>query len=133
IHSPNGGHAEVATIGGGVNSFLENFSGADKSVPKLAIYRLWLGPQPDKLRCLTRCGGDGIWGQLGGCYFLAEGDEAKLRAAFAKLEKDYGRPEFGGKGKDLPPIPDAPLPDKLVAELKALPRAAAIDLKSYEP
>ena len=43
ISSPNGGKSSVATIGGGLNSFLENFAGKDKDVPKLALYRLWLG------------------------------------------------------------------------------------------
>ena len=25
------------------------------------IYRLWLGPRPDRMRCLTKAGGDGTW------------------------------------------------------------------------
>jgi hypothetical protein len=133
ITSANDGKRSVRTIGGGVNSFLENFAGADKTVPKIALYALWLGPAPDQMRCLTRCGGDGIWGQLGGRYFLAEGDAGKLRAAFARLEKDYGKPVFGVQGKDLPPVADQPLGEAVVAEFKALPRAEAVDNTLYAP
>jgi hypothetical protein len=134
ITSPNDNKPKiVGTIGGGLNSFLENFAGADKAVPKLALYSLWLGPQPDQLRCLTKCGGDGIWGQLDGRYFLAEGDMGRLRAVFTRLEKDYGRPVFGAEGKELPRVPDRPLPASLIAELKALPRADAVNAKSHAP
>ena len=51
ITSPQGGKRSVATLGGGLNSFLENFAGRDKDVPKLALYRLWLGParRPDEM------------------------------------------------------------------------------------
>ena len=37
IHCPNGGQDSVKTLAGGVNSFLENFSGQDPLVPRLAI------------------------------------------------------------------------------------------------
>lgn len=123
ITCPNGGKKSVTTIGGGLNSFLENFAGRDQAVPKLALYRLWLGPTVDKLKCLARAGGDGIWGQLHGAYFLAEGDKAKLDAVFAQVEKDYGKPVFGGGGKKLDPIPDKPVPAEVIAALKQLPSA----------
>jgi hypothetical protein len=61
INSPNGGKKSVATIGGGLNSFLENFASKDKNIPKIALYRLWLGTSVDKLKCLTRAQGDGTW------------------------------------------------------------------------
>ncbi len=48
INSPNRGKRSVATLGGGLNSFLENFAGTDKAVPKLALYSLWLGAKPDQ-------------------------------------------------------------------------------------
>lgn len=124
INSPNGGKKSVATIGGGVNSFLENFAGRDRAVPKLALYRLWLGPSVDKLRCLTRARGDGTWGQLHDAYFLAEGDKAELDAVFSKSEVKYGKPVFGGKER-LTPISDKSMPTKVVEALKALPRANA--------
>ena len=78
ITNPNGGKKSVATIGGGLNSFLENFAGKDRAVPKLALYRLWLGSSVDTMKCLTKAGGDGTWGQLHDAYFLAEGDPAAL-------------------------------------------------------
>ena len=54
ITNPNGGNMSVATIGGGLNSFLENFSGGDRTLPKLALYRLWLGSSLDTMKCLTK-------------------------------------------------------------------------------
>ncbi len=46
ITCPDGGKRSAATPGGGLTSFLENFAITDKEVPKLALYRLWLGPEP---------------------------------------------------------------------------------------
>ena len=129
ITNPNGGKKSVATIGGGLNSFLENFAGRDAGVPKLALYRLWLGPGVDQMKCLTRAGGDGTWGQLHDAYFLAEGDRADLNAVFSKLEKQYGKPMFGGKGKKLTPISDKPMTAKVVDALKSLPRAELVKEK----
>jgi hypothetical protein len=126
ITSPNGGHKSVATLGGGINSFLENFSGHDREIPKLALYQLWLGKDLDHMKCLTRAVGDGKWGELHGAYFLAEGDDARLKAEFTKLEPKYGKPEFGGKGKELDPIPDRPLAADLIKVLGKLPAAKAV-------
>jgi hypothetical protein len=130
ISNPNGGKASVATIGGGLNSFLENFAGKDKEVPKLALYRLWLGNSLDSMKCLTRAQGDGTWGQFHDCYFLAEGDPAALRAVFAQWKKKkFGVPLIAEKGKSLAPISDVPLPKKLIANLKKLPRANEVGEK----
>jgi hypothetical protein len=129
INSPNGGKRSVATIGGGVNSFLENFAGRDKAVPKLAFYRLWLGPSVDKMKCLTRAQGDGKWGQLHDAYFLAEGDAEQLKTVFSKLEKKCGKAIVGERGKKLEPISDVPLDKKLITALTKLPQAKATDAK----
>jgi hypothetical protein len=124
ISNPNGGKPSVATIGGGMNSFLENFVGKDRATAKLALYRLWLGPNVDAMKCLTKAGGDGTWGQLHDAYFLAEGDPAALNAVFAAWKKrKYGAPIMGQKGVSLSPISDIPLSKKLIAALKKLPRA----------
>ena len=122
ITSPNGGERCVATIGGGMNSFLENFAGKDKHTPKLALYRLWLGSSVDRLRSLTRARGDGIWGQLHDSYFLAEGDREKLSGVFLELENKYGRPLFGGQRQGLRPISHRAVPDQVIKALKKLPR-----------
>jgi len=132
ISSPNGGKRSVATLGGGVNSFLENFLGRDHDLPKLALYRLWLGPSVDKMKCLTIAHGDGTWGELHGAYFLAEGTTAGLNAVFAGVEKEYGKPVFGGKGKNLDPIPDEPFPAAVLAGIKNLPRATKTKENSKE-
>ncbi|HVX14853.1 MAG TPA: DUF3472 domain-containing protein [Pirellulales bacterium] len=130
ITNPNGdeGSAKsVATLaGGGLASFLENFGGRDQHVPKLALYRLWLGTRVEDLKCLTRAQGDGIWGQLHGDYFLAEGDKQQLDTLFQSLQEKYGAPLFGDEGKKLPPIADKELPAKLIADLKELPQATKV-------
>ena len=109
ITSPQGDEksaASVSTIGGGgLVSFLENFGGEkDKSVAKLALYRLWVGTAVDELKCLTTVKGNGQWGQLDDCYFLAEGGEMELQAVFAAMKQQRGEPVFGRKGIQLPPI-----------------------------
>jgi len=129
ISNPNGGKSSVATVGGGMNSFLENFLGRDRELPKVALYRLWLGPSVDKLKCLTRAGGDGTWGQLHGAYFLAEGSKDALEKTFTGLEQDYGKPVHGVKGQRMEPIPDVPVPAAVVSALEKLPRAAKVSAK----
>jgi hypothetical protein len=123
IRNPNGGKPSVATISGGLNSFLENFLGRDRAAVKLAMYRLWLGKSVEKMQCLTRARGDGIWGQLHDAYFLAEGDRTELDRLFAKLAPEYGTAVYGGGGKSLNPIANAPIPSAAVTALQDLPRA----------
>jgi hypothetical protein len=123
ITNPNGGEKSVATMGGGLNSFLENFSGRDRTLPKLALYRLWLGSSPDTMKCLTTAVGDGIWGKLHDAYFLAEGGDTDLKSVFATWKTRYGDPERGQIGKKLKPITDSPLDKELVDALMQLPRA----------
>lgn len=121
INCPNGGYRSVETLGGGVNSFLENFSGEAPQAPRLAIYRLWLGTAPEKMKCLTRAVGDGQWGVLHDNYFLAAGGTNELSEAFSKLESQYGQPAFGGHDSKLAPITDRALPDSLIDQLRHLP------------
>lgn len=129
ITSPHGDKKSadsVATIGGGgLASFLENFGGKDRDVPKLALYRIWLGTKVDAMKCLTQAQGDGTWGQLHDAYFLAEGGK-DLEGVFGKLEKQYGKPVFGHDGKKLEPISDKPLPPELIKELQTLPMAEKV-------
>jgi len=81
------------------------------------------------MRCLTRAQGDGKWGELHDAYFLAEGDADQLKAVFSTLERKYGKPIMGEKGKKLEPISDISLDKKLITALKKLPRAKAADGK----
>jgi hypothetical protein len=120
INSPNGGHRSVKTLGGGLNSFLENFSGRNTSAPRLALYRLWLGSDEEHMKCLIRATGDGTWGRLHDYYFLASGATNELASVFAGLEAQYGQPAFGGAHKQLEPITSRPLPVALAGELKTL-------------
>jgi hypothetical protein len=128
ITSPNGDDRSTKSVahlgGGGLASFLENFTGQDRDQPKLALYRLWLGKDADSLTCLTRAQGDGTWGQLHDAYFLAEGDPRQLQAVFNRLENQYGKPIFGEPQKTLAPLSNQPLAAEAVAALKSLPRAS---------
>jgi hypothetical protein len=90
------------------------------------MYRLWLGPDVEHLKCLTRAAGDGIWGELDDNYFLAAGSTNALAAVFARLASEYGQPAFGGKGKPLPPISDRGLSPELIHALENLPRAEPV-------
>ncbi len=79
------------------------------------------------MMCLTRAEGDGTWGQLHDAYFLAEGDGTKLDTVFARLEKDYGKPVPGGRGRRLAPISDRPVPADVIEALKNLSHARSIE------
>ncbi len=83
ISNPNDGHESVTTFGGMLNSFLENWSGKGKNIPKIALYRLWVGRSPMDLESVTQASGDGIWGTMNGSFYLAEGDSALLATIFA--------------------------------------------------
>ena len=126
INCPVGGQHSVETLGGGVNSFLENFGGQNPTAARLATYRLWLGPDVDHLKCLTRAVGDGTWGELHDNYFLASGGTNELGAVFSSLEPQYGKPVYGGKGINLKPLTDKSLSKGLLKQLNHLPRAAAV-------
>ena len=123
ITSPIGGKHSVETVTGGVNSFLENFSGENRDAPRLALYRLWLGPDVDHLKCLTKAKGDGIWGEWNDTYFLASGSSNSLNAVFSRMEQSFGKPTIAEKGLRLEPISDRPLPETLIEQLKNLPRS----------
>jgi hypothetical protein len=152
INNPNGDPTtkplpnSVSTIGGGLNSFLENFAGKDKEKPKLALYRLWLGTSVDTMKCLTKAHGDGTWGEMHGAYFLAEGDPKALEAIFASAKEKYGEAVMGEakkvkgdkgakaeKPKVLDPIPDSQMPEKVVDALKHLPTAPAVPPTTAKP
>ncbi len=125
-------HAVWKTMGGGINSFLENFSGENRSAPRLALYRLWLGPDADHFRCLTHAVGDGIWGELHDTYFLASGGSNELDTVFSSLESQYGKPVCGAKGIHLDPLTDRALSADVIDQLKHLPCAASTEPAATE-
>ena len=94
----------VATIGGGMNSFLENYAGRDREIARIATYRLWLGVTPQTIKCLTHAGGDGPWGELGDAYFLATGSKENILAAFGARCLPYGKPRLRRLRGPLPPL-----------------------------
>jgi hypothetical protein len=129
INSPNGNNNQGATFVD-ICSWIENFAGNNMDKPKIALYSLWIGSSLDKMKHLTRTGGQsgsGRWGQLHNTYFLAEGSQDQLAAVFEKLEPKYGKPVFGVDGKEMSPIPNKLLSAELIKELKQLPRAVVVN------
>jgi hypothetical protein len=124
ISNPNNGSVSVPTFGGSLCGFLENWSGRDKEKPKLALYRLWLGTGPSDLRPVTESGGDGKWGTLDGCFYLAEGSDDLLKPVFERAEIG-GTPALAG-GKGPLSIPATPVPADVVRGLGRLPRAPKV-------
>jgi hypothetical protein len=131
ITSPNGEAASaksVATLGGGgLCSFLENFGGNQEAeVPKLALYRLWLGTEPSKLQCLTEVAGNRQWGKFGDCYYLAEGTDARLDEVFARWKEHYGVPVRGESNQKLDPISNRPPEPAVLRGLEAALQSPAV-------
>jgi len=92
ISSPNNGNVSVKTFGGGLNAFLENWSGQQKELPKAALYRLWLGKSPSDLQEVLSGQGDGKWGTLKDSFYLAEGDDPKLSDYLSGAQKGGSSP-----------------------------------------
>jgi hypothetical protein len=124
ISCPTDGKDSVRYFGGGMNSFLENWSGKSKEIPKLCLYRLWAGSAPDQLFFLRKGGGDGLWGILNDCFYLAQGSDASaVDALIARQPKSKDSTiGFIKGGKGALAIPDRPLPAEVLAELGALPQ-----------
>ena len=125
ISNPNNGDVSVTTFGGGLNAFLENWSGQDKTKPKLALYRLWVGTSPHDLKNVTEGVGDGNWGVLNDTFYLAEGDDAALAPAFDLAKKD-GKVTRGDKRNTVLSVPERFVPPSIIRGLDKLPRSPAV-------
>jgi len=126
ISSPTDGKDCVRYFGGSMNSFLENWSGKQREVPKLCLYRLWAGTAPDNLKFLRKGKGDGHWGALNGSYYLAGGDDAALDAIIAKQPKSEDNVIRAKRRQQVPLIPRRTLPPKTVKALQSLPKSKAV-------
>lgn len=122
ISSPTNDQDSVRYFGGGMNSFLENWSGKNREIPKVCLYRLWVGTSPKDLKFLRKAVGDagGRWGILNGSYYLAEGDPAKVAEVLKSHAKGTGNVLGAKKGAKLPPIPDRSVAADTVKALEAL-------------
>jgi len=122
ISSPTNDQDSVRYFGGGMNSFLENWSGKNREQPKVCLYRLWGGTSPKDLKAFRQAVGDadGRWGILNGSHYLAVGDPSKLAAVLKTLEKGDGNVIGAKKGEKLPPIPDRAVSKETVEALEAL-------------
>jgi hypothetical protein len=125
ISNPNNGNVSVTTFGGGLNAFLENWLGKDRALPKLAVYRLWLGTSPRDLANVTEGTGDGNWGVLNGTFYLAEGEESALTPVFDRWKKDGSVVQGKTRGQILT-VPARRVPPSIVRALERLPRSPAV-------
>jgi len=122
ILSPNGDRHSVDTFGGELNSFLENLRDKnDKQFekPKLALYRLWAGTNPDDLTLITSATGKAKWGTMNDSFFLAEGDDTALQQVIGATFAPGKSAKFGEPKVPLQ-IPDQAIPPDVIAALKAL-------------
>ncbi len=99
IASPDNGDKCIKGFGGMMNAFLENFGKTDKSIPRLALYRLWVGTTPDNLTCVTEANGSGLWGTLNDWFFLGGGDDATVKGLINGFIEGNAQPAFGAQGR----------------------------------
>ncbi len=122
ISSPTGGKDSVRYFGGSMNSFLENWMGRKREVPKLCLYRLWAGTSPNDLHYLRQAVGDGVWGILNGSYCLGEGAPAAFLAVFRKAMLPGRYSVYSpAQAARLAPIPPRSIPADVLAGLRHLP------------
>lgn len=133
ISSPTDNKDCVRYFGGGMNSFLENWSGKKKHIPKLCLYRLWVGTAPANLRFLRKASGDGHWGILNDSYYLAEGDDLALKKIILKHTKSTKNIIKAKRNEKLPLIPDQKLSPETIKELELLlsPKDVQPHLRAY--
>jgi hypothetical protein len=120
ISCPNDSGVSVKTFGGGLNAFLENWSGRDKALPKLALYRMWLGTSADDLTPVTEGAGDGTWGVMNDAFFLAEGERSALDKVMQASENKRSPMIRGGADHPSLTVPPPPPPRSLVRQLEKL-------------
>jgi len=121
ISNPNDGHVSVKTFGGSLYAFLENWSGQERTKPKLAIYRLWVGSSPTDMENVTTARGDGNWGVLGDTFYLAEGDPSALQPIIDKA-RHGGSVDKGKADRTTLTVPERRIPPSVIRALKKLPK-----------
>ena len=126
ISNPNDGNISVTTFGGGLNAFLENWMGKDKELPKLALYRLWMGNSPKELENVTDGTGDGNWGVLNDTFYLAEGDDSALAPIFEKSKREDSQVVRGGKRGAVLSVKPRKVPASILRALQKLPKSRAV-------
>ena len=121
ISCPNDSGVSVKTFGGGLNGFLENWTGQGRPTAKLALYRMWLGTSPKDLAPVTEAGGDGKWGVMNGSYYLAEGDQPALDQVIKSSVNKGSEAVTGDATHPTLTVPGKTLPHWLVRQLDGLP------------
>lgn len=126
ISNPNDGHESVTTCGGMLNAFLENWSGLERSTPKLALYRLWVGTTPKDLANVTEAMGDGKWGVMNEAFYLAEGDDDALANVFEAARKPGTPLEQGKADRSTLTVPSRRISAATIRELGRLPKSPEV-------
>jgi hypothetical protein len=113
IGSPNNDKS-VKGFGGMMMAMLEDGGKPDRTTPRLALYRLWLGTTIDSLTLVNEANGEGtgVFGAVNGSFFLGGGEEAVVKGLVYGYQEGLKEPTFGSK--DRLKIPDRQIaPDVL--------------------
>lgn len=106
----------------GIYSFLENWTGTKKrEIPKLCLYRLWVGTTSENLKFLREADGKGYWGILNNSYYLAEGAGKTVDAIIAQVQQPQSADSLIRTNGINALIPDRILPPETIGELQKLP------------
>lgn len=116
IVAPNNGDKCILGFGGYMNAFLENFGHTDANVPRLALYRMWMGTTPDNLTRVTAANGHGMYGTLNDSFFLAAGEKSVVEGLVNGSQSGAVEPVFG-QGEWMN-VSDRKLPADLIKSLK---------------
>jgi hypothetical protein len=119
ISSPNNDKS-VMGFGGMMMAMMENNGNADKSTPRLALYRLWLGTGLDNLTLVNEANGEGtgVFGAVNGSFFLGCGDETTVKGLVNGYQEGRSEPKFGSK--DRLKIPDRQIAPEVLKSLAAV-------------
>lgn len=120
IASPNmEGHGGIGGFGGGLNAFVENFSGGNKDNPRLALYRLWMGTSVSELSEVTSASGAGAWGVLRDSFYIGFGDPTSVDML---INRESGDSQATRGGSEWLHVSQRKLPPELLKQLEQLAR-----------
>lgn len=121
ITSPNDSGTEIGISNfGGLGSFLESFADRDIFIPKIVLYRLWMGNTPATMKPLTQATAThGMCGQFADYYFLAQGNRLAVSWVFHKWRK-FGKAVFEKTNEPMTPLTPRPIPTTTIHELEKL-------------
>ena len=118
IASPNNDKS-VKGFGGMMMAMLDDGGKPDRTTPRLALYRLWLGTNLDTLSLVNEANGEGtgVFGAVNGSFFLGGGDETTVKGLVYGYQDGLSQPTFGSK--DRLKIPDRKISSDVLKSLAA--------------